>query len=89
MVKSVSSIGSSTSTHSVPQKTVASESLHIGAIEAQLSFLKGEILTIVDAAFSDETQRKAVKDLVRDRFKVRSDWFREIAGAYPSAPEQE
>lgn len=34
-------------------------------IVSQFRYLEGNILTIVDAAFSDREQRKAVKDLVR------------------------
>lgn len=33
-----------------------------------LSNLQGRVLTSIDSAFSDETQRKAVKDLIKERF---------------------
>lgn len=36
------------------------------AMETQFNFLLGKLLTIVDASFSDQEQRKAVKDLVRN-----------------------
>ena len=43
-------------------------SLDYSAIESQLQFLKGKVLTVVDASFSDERQVKAVKDLVKNAF---------------------
>ena len=45
--------------------------LSFSAISAQLGFLKGEVLTIADATFSDKEQRKAFKDLIRGRFTYR------------------
>lgn len=36
-----------------------------GAIHAQLRFLEGRLLTIVEAAIADQAQREAVKSLVR------------------------
>lgn len=38
---------------------------------AQTSFLKGEILTIVEAAITNEQQLKSVKDLVHSAFRSR------------------
>lgn len=38
-------------------------------IVSQFRFLEGNILTVVDAAFSDREQRKAVKDLVRGHIR--------------------
>lgn len=37
-------------------------------VEAQLSFLEGKVLTVIDAAISG-TQNKAAKDLVRAAFR--------------------
>jgi predicted kinase len=37
-------------------------------IETQLSFLKGKVLTVIDASLTDERQVKAVKDLVKNAF---------------------
>jgi hypothetical protein len=42
--------------------------LHWSSIEAQLGFLKGKILTVVDAAIADPQQNKAMKDLVHQQF---------------------
>jgi len=49
-----------------------------GVFESQVRFLQGDILTIVDAAFADKEQRKAVKDLVRAKFNDRFKWVHEI-----------
>lgn len=46
-----------------------SQTLEFGAIEAQMSFFQGKILTIIDASFSDVEQREAVKDLIKSEFK--------------------
>ena len=35
-------------------------------VSALKRYLEGKVLTIVDASFNDNEQRKAVKDLVRD-----------------------
>jgi hypothetical protein len=40
---------------------------------AQANFLKGEVLTIIDAAILDERQCKAVKDLIHSAFKDKMD----------------
>lgn len=45
--------------------------LTLNATAQQIKRLEGEVLTIIDAAFTDSTQRKAVKDLVRARFADR------------------
>ena len=37
-------------------------------INSQLSFLKGKVLTVIDATHSDPIQRKAIKDLVHQQF---------------------
>lgn len=52
--------------------------LPFNAIETQLNFLLGEILTVADAAFQDKEQRKAAKDLIRQRFTARIRWFNEL-----------
>lgn len=41
----------------------------VDMIDSQLRFLEGKVLTVVDAAFSDREQRKAVKDLTRQQFR--------------------
>lgn len=52
-------------------------SMSFAAIHSQFSFLEGKTLTVVDAAFSDTVQRKAVKDLIRGHFR---DQLRHIEG---------
>lgn len=42
------------------------------AINQQFSHLLGRVLTVVDAAFVDPVQRKAVKDLMRAEFKEQT-----------------
>lgn len=46
--------------------------------ETQTRFLLGKVLTVVDAAFSDKEQRKAVKDLVKQQFREQQKWVCEI-----------
>lgn len=57
--------------HTGPAIPETGKPLPFSAISAQLGFLKGEILTIADATFSDKEQRKAFKDLVRNAFTQR------------------
>jgi len=47
--------------------------ISIEGVKGQLNFLLGDVLTIVDAAISDVTQRKAIKDLVKQKFWDRCD----------------
>lgn len=60
--------------------------LEFNAISAQLNFLKGEVLTIVDASYSETIQRKAVKDLIHSVFSAKVSWFYELCG-YPNRGE--
>lgn len=39
-----------------------------GFIQAELSKMLGKVLTTIDATFSDPTQRKAVKDIIKGHF---------------------
>lgn len=39
--------------------------------ETHLGLLLGDVLTVVDASFSDPVQRKAMKDLMRSKFGDR------------------
>jgi glutathione S-transferase len=47
------------------------------AVAAQMSFLQGEVLTVVDAAVVGP-QLKAVKDLVRKAFADRQRWMQHV-----------
>jgi hypothetical protein len=53
------------------------------SISAQVKFLQGKILTIVDASYSNERQLKAVKDLVNKMFSEQLTWIGQLC--YPSA----
>lgn len=52
------------------------------AIESQVKFLMGDVLTIVDASYTDPIQRKAVKDLIKNSFHSKLNWLYELCG-YP------
>ena len=62
------------------------------SIRDEKNYLLGRVLTIVDSAFTDPEQRKAVKDLVNDAFYSRTFdrdyYFKQFAEAtkmaYPS-----
>ena len=56
------------------EKTLSTE-----GIATQLNILLGDILTIVDASFQDVVQRKAVKDLVKQKFYSRMDWIAQLS----------
>lgn len=40
----------------------------LGSVQSKVSFLKGQVLTIIDACCNEAVQRKAVKDLVHIAF---------------------
>lgn len=46
-----------------------STSMSYAAITSQFSHLEGKVLTVVDAAISLDSQRKAIKDLIRGHFR--------------------
>lgn len=50
----------------------------LGFIQDNLSHLLGEILTVIDASL-DGDKNKAVKDLLRDKFSHKQNWFSECA----------
>ena len=51
-------------------------------VEAQLGFLEGKILTVIDAAVSG-SQNKAIKDLIRADFRAQLNNMREYSGKAP------
>lgn len=59
-------------------------SLDYGAIQSQLSFLQGKVLTVIDASYNNERQLKAVKDLVKSAFHEQQTWILQIC--FPEAP---
>lgn len=42
--------------------------LSTDSVITQINFLKGKVLTIIDASFPEGNQRKAVKDLINQAF---------------------
>jgi len=48
------------------------------AILAQVRFLEGDVLTIADATYVNETQNKAVKDLLKQAFRNKMQWITEL-----------
>lgn len=56
----------------------ATSNFSFEAVTAQMNFLQGNVLTIVDAAFTDPIQRKAVKDLVKAQFIRQINWIAEM-----------
>ncbi len=47
-------------------------------MEIHLKDLAGKVLTIVDASYSDQIQRKAIKDLVKKEFGGVFRYFQEM-----------
>lgn len=50
------------------------------SVHAQLSLTMGEILTLVEASFTDKEQRDSYKNIVRLIFQKRHNWIDELAG---------
>lgn len=50
----------------------------IGSVKAQLNFLLGDTLTIIDACIQDQTQKKAMKDLIKHKFWDRSNFMSDM-----------
>lgn len=53
--------------------------LHYDGIEAQLMFLKGKVLTVIDAVLVEEKQCSATKDLIHQQFREQSDFIHQLA----------
>jgi hypothetical protein len=51
------------------------QSLPLSAITAQLRFLQGSVLTIVDASYASPEQNKAIKDLIKQSFSEKMRWI--------------
>lgn len=56
-----------------------SQCLPISAIHAQISFIQGKVLTIVDATSASDAQNKAIKDLIKDAFRTQQNWISSLA----------
>lgn len=46
-----------------------SASMSYAAITSQFSHLEGKVLTVIDATITLDSQRKAIKDLIRGHFR--------------------
>lgn len=60
-----------------PQPLESDKALKVWLVNQNISSLLGEILTIVDAS-TDGEKNKAIKDLVKERFGNKQDWFIEM-----------
>lgn len=52
--------------------------LSYGAIAAQIKFIQGKVLTVVDASYGDAVQRKAIKDIINSYFRDSLDWIYDL-----------
>lgn len=52
------------------------------AIEGQIKYLMGNILTVIDAVMPEGEQKKSTKDLIKDKFSQQLNWIYELCG-YP------
>ncbi len=50
----------------------------VSAVKSQLNFLLGDVLTIIDATNSDPVQRKALKDIVKQKFWDRNNYMADM-----------
>lgn len=55
--------------------------LDFDSIQAQMSFLEGKVLTVLEASILDDRQLKAVKDLVKSTFREQISWIGQLC--YP------
>jgi hypothetical protein len=53
--------------------------LPLSGVHAQLNFLMGDVLTIIDASYSNPEQNKAIKDLIKNSFRARHNWLDSLA----------
>ena len=52
--------------------------LRYSFIDLQLRSLLGRVLTLIDASYSDERQRNATKDILKDIFSKTHSWIEEV-----------
>lgn len=55
--------------------------LDFNSIQAQMSFLEGKVLTVLEASILDDRQLKAVKDLIKSTFREQISWIGQLC--YP------
>ncbi len=71
----------------LPEVCTQEQPLPFDSIYTQLGFLKGKVLTVIDASFSDVTQRKAAKDLIHEAFRSQTEYIWEICGKPNRMPD--
>lgn len=54
------------------------DQLSCDVIHTQVQFLQGKVLTVIDAAFTEKEQKKAVKDLINKAFSDQLTWIRQL-----------
>ena len=59
-----------------------SRELPYNAIQSQVRFLQGKVLTVIDAISAEREQKKAIKDLIKNAFSQQLNWLYELCG-YP------
>ena len=52
------------------------------AIESQLGYLQGEVLTLIEATIGDKEQKEATKQIIKSYFRKRIDWMNDISSNY-------
>jgi len=52
--------------------------LRYSFVDVQLRSLLGRVLTLVDASYSDEIQKNATKDIIKDIFSKTHSWIEEV-----------
>jgi len=48
-------------------------------IRAQIKFIQGQVLTVVDASYGDAVQRKAIKDIINNYFSDSLNWLYDLS----------
>lgn len=62
----------------IPTISNGRNAIKVNLISDELSNLLGQVLTIIDAS-TDGEKNKAIKDLVREKFNKKQDFFFELA----------
>ena len=72
-----------------PKKALKEVELGYGSIEAQVKFLQGRILTIIDASYQNNEQKRAVKDLINKEFSANLNWLYDLTHNTQSLGDRE
>lgn len=63
---------------STPLSPNGRNAFKLNLVSGNLSHLLGEVLTVIDAA-TEGDKNKAIKDLIKDKFSKKHEWFGELA----------